>query len=468
MPPSVPLPLILSSSHTFRALFSRVYPPTCSTELCPVPCGSHGVCSEGRCQCEEGWVGAACDQRACHPRCEEHGQCHDGTCICQPGWEGEHCNMGELSVDSCGGVLIIPCDILITVINGRKKICLSWLIFLHNFFSSLNSHCSPPAVTHDLDVVVKGNLSLFRISISDLCLLQHAHAQMCVFLFVCVCVCVCTFGFGTHLVRRLSRVVQRAWALYPGAERLALRLPGWMEWAWMQRCHGNWLQWWNRQRRRWHCSIIYHFLSLFLFSYLFHFCLSGRSSIPFSYFSSCSSCQKTLPRPSSPSFLCVVPLPESPASHYYTEYVLVCVCMRVCVYVQVSMSLFPLVTAKCLICIPPARIKGTQRNFQKFKHSKRHCFFGYEVCGDRWAAQCVSLSLGAVSSLLVCRDKKGTFLQEQALCSLQSSPHSFTYIYSSSPVHTTYIAILHYFQLCQFTSKLHQTPIMGMPVKPGP
>uniref|UniRef100_A0A3B5M6D2 EGF-like domain-containing protein n=1 Tax=Xiphophorus couchianus TaxID=32473 RepID=A0A3B5M6D2_9TELE len=69
--------------------------PDCYTELCPVPCGSHGVCSEGQCQCEEGWIGAACDQRACHPRCEEHGQCHDGTCICQPGWEGEHCNIGE-------------------------------------------------------------------------------------------------------------------------------------------------------------------------------------------------------------------------------------------------------------------------------------------------------------------------------------------------------------------------------------
>lgn len=103
IPPSVPLPLILSSSH-LHAFFSRIFPPTCSTELCPVPCGSHGVCSEGLCQCEEGWIGAACDQRACHPRCEEHGQCHDGTCICQPGWEGEHCNIGAKCVSSCGSV----------------------------------------------------------------------------------------------------------------------------------------------------------------------------------------------------------------------------------------------------------------------------------------------------------------------------------------------------------------------------
>lgn len=103
IPPSVPLPLILPFSH-LHAFFSRIFPPTCSAELCPVPCGSHGVCSEGRCQCEEGWIGAACDQRACHPRCEEHGQCHDGTCICQPGWEGEHCNIGAKCVSACGSV----------------------------------------------------------------------------------------------------------------------------------------------------------------------------------------------------------------------------------------------------------------------------------------------------------------------------------------------------------------------------
>lgn len=59
--------------------------------------------------------------------------------------------------------------------------------------------------------------------------------------------------------------MQWAWALYPGAEWLALRLPEWMEWAWMQCCHGNWLQWWGRQRRRWH---FYHDLS---FSIAFSF-----------------------------------------------------------------------------------------------------------------------------------------------------------------------------------------------------
>lgn len=106
-------------------------------ELCPVPCGSHGVCSEGQCQCEEGWIGAACDQRACHPRCEEHGQCHDGTCICQPGWEGEHCNIGEQRRQHVGTWerLIIPSDVLISMIKRihkrKKRVCWRDTFFIH-------------------------------------------------------------------------------------------------------------------------------------------------------------------------------------------------------------------------------------------------------------------------------------------------------------------------------------------------
>lgn len=116
---SFPSPLTLKCFF-----FSRISPPTCSAELCPVPCGSHGVCSEGQCQCEEGWIGAACDQRACHPRCEEHGQCHDGTCVCQPGWEGEHCNIGERCPSPRGSVQL-SCDILMSMINAftKKKRC---------------------------------------------------------------------------------------------------------------------------------------------------------------------------------------------------------------------------------------------------------------------------------------------------------------------------------------------------------
>lgn len=79
----------------------------------------------------------------------------------------------------------------------------------------------------------------------------------------------------------------------------------------------------------------------------------------------------------------------SPAGHYYTEYVFVCVCMPLH-FVRVFVSAFPLITAKCLICIPPARIKGTQRKFPKSKYSKPciidFCFFfayGCQVSGGR-------------------------------------------------------------------------------------
>ncbi|KAM9329353.1 teneurin-3 isoform 9-T9 [Gastrophryne carolinensis] len=73
--------------------------PDCSTEICPVDCGSHGVCMGGSCRCEEGWTGPSCNQRACHPRCLEHGTCKDGKCECNQGWNGEHC-----TIEGCPGL----------------------------------------------------------------------------------------------------------------------------------------------------------------------------------------------------------------------------------------------------------------------------------------------------------------------------------------------------------------------------
>lgn len=210
--------------------------------------------------------------------------------------------------------------------------------------------------------------------------------------------CLCARTRGTHLFRWLPGVVQRARALYPGAERLALRLPGWMEWAWMQRCHGNWLQWWNRQRRRWNSTIFCHFPSL----YLFLFCLSGRLSLLPCYFLFSFHLNKKRKKIS----LIVPPLHRTVLSQscWDSRRVLLdiiilntylCVCMPLH-FVWVCLSAFPLITAKCLICIPPAGIKGTQRKFPKSKYSKPciidFCFFfayGCQVSGGRWEV-CVS------------------------------------------------------------------------------
>ncbi|KAG9341665.1 hypothetical protein JZ751_018729, partial [Albula glossodonta] len=89
----------LFQGHIVNFILTQISSVCGCTEVCPVPCGSHGVCSEGRCQCEDGWEGMGCDQRACHPRCEEHGQCRDGKCECHPGWEGDHC-----TIDGCPGL----------------------------------------------------------------------------------------------------------------------------------------------------------------------------------------------------------------------------------------------------------------------------------------------------------------------------------------------------------------------------
>lgn len=59
-----------------------------STVLCvhlrrcqPANCSGHGDCVDGRCQCQEGWQGAACDSLVCQPpTCGPHGVCTASKC----------------------------------------------------------------------------------------------------------------------------------------------------------------------------------------------------------------------------------------------------------------------------------------------------------------------------------------------------------------------------------------------------
>lgn len=95
--------LVPSNSWLSKFVFSLLpplplRPSFLPTEICAADCGGHGVCVGGTCRCEDGWMGAACDQRACHPRCAEHGTCRDGKCECSPGWNGEHCTIGMAHV----------------------------------------------------------------------------------------------------------------------------------------------------------------------------------------------------------------------------------------------------------------------------------------------------------------------------------------------------------------------------------
>lgn len=128
-------------------------------------------------------------------------------------------------------------------------------------------------------------------------------------------------------------------------------------------------------------SVIFH-----LFTFLF--CLSGRLSLLPCYFLfsfHLNKKRKNQPHCSSPSSHCAVPV----LLNIIILNTYLCVCMPLH-FVRVCLSAFPLITAKCLICIPPARIKGTQRKFPKSKYSKPciidFCFFfayGCQVSGGR-------------------------------------------------------------------------------------
>ncbi|KAM3873521.1 N-acetylglucosamine-1-phosphodiester alpha-N-acetylglucosaminidase-like [Diretmus argenteus] len=71
-----------------------------STILCvhqrrcqPADCSGHGDCVDGRCRCQDGWQGAACDTLVCQPpACSTHGVCTASGCVCDAGWRGQNCS----------------------------------------------------------------------------------------------------------------------------------------------------------------------------------------------------------------------------------------------------------------------------------------------------------------------------------------------------------------------------------------
>ncbi|XP_060905488.1 N-acetylglucosamine-1-phosphodiester alpha-N-acetylglucosaminidase-like [Labrus mixtus] len=92
-----------------------------STILCvhqrrcnPANCSGHGECVDGRCRCQQGWQGDACDSLVCQQAdCEPHGVCTAGGCVCDAGWRGKNC-----SQECLPGFYGDGCNKTCTCING--------------------------------------------------------------------------------------------------------------------------------------------------------------------------------------------------------------------------------------------------------------------------------------------------------------------------------------------------------------
>lgn len=92
-----------------------------STILCVHPrrclsanCSGHGECVDGRCRCEDGWHGDACESLVCQTAdCEPHGVCTAGGCVCDAGWRGKNC-----SQECLPGFYGDGCSKTCTCING--------------------------------------------------------------------------------------------------------------------------------------------------------------------------------------------------------------------------------------------------------------------------------------------------------------------------------------------------------------
>jgi tenascin len=73
--------------------------PTCNVDEEGLLCSGHGLCYEGQCYCENGYLHPHCASKSCSPHhCSGHGKCHDGLCECFPGFEGALCEKVKLFV----------------------------------------------------------------------------------------------------------------------------------------------------------------------------------------------------------------------------------------------------------------------------------------------------------------------------------------------------------------------------------
>ena len=72
---------------------------TCSVDCYDPSCSDHGVCVDGECRCDRGWMGKFCSEKdlVCLSACGGHGtfDAFTKSCICDPGWSGTDCSTGK-------------------------------------------------------------------------------------------------------------------------------------------------------------------------------------------------------------------------------------------------------------------------------------------------------------------------------------------------------------------------------------
>ena len=75
----------------------------CDVRTCDNDCSGHGSCSpDNMCKCEDGWSGKSCELKICPSKCSDHGQCYNGTCFCTGGFTGQACQT-RICPKSCSG-----------------------------------------------------------------------------------------------------------------------------------------------------------------------------------------------------------------------------------------------------------------------------------------------------------------------------------------------------------------------------